>query len=181
MRRAQRVLVAVTIVFIMAAGGCGYTTRAYVGPHQSVYIAPFKNNIDIATSRSEYANYVSYYPLLESAITNAVVDRFIFDGSFSVVKEAAADVIIRGELTSYIRGPLRYAENNEDVTEYRVSVVANVEYVNNKTGELIWKQTLAGDSSYYTTGTQAKSEKTALDSAITDLARRVVEAVVEAW
>jgi len=38
-----------------------------------------------------------------------------------------------------------------------------------------------GNTSYFTTGTQAKSEATAVNDALTDLARRIVERTVEQW
>ena len=176
-----RYCVLLGICFLLCVSGCGYTTRAYIGPYQTIYVAPFKNNVDIAKTKVEYANYAGYYPLLESTITNAVVDRFIFDGSLKTVRENEADVIIKGALVSYVRGAARYAENNEDVNEYRVTITVEVEFYNNDTQKLIWQKHISGDSSYFTTGTQALTEKQALDSAITDLSRRIVEAVVEAW
>lgn len=182
MRRAPLYAIAAACLLVCVAGGCGYTTTAYIGSSRTIYIAPFKNGINIASSKSENASYINYYPLLESTITDAVVDRFIFDGNLKVVKEKDADLIIRAELTSYSRGALRYAENNEDVTEYRVTVTANAELYDTKTQQAVWQdRSFSGDSTYYTTGTQAITEKDALDNAIADLARRFVESIVEAW
>jgi hypothetical protein len=144
-------------------------------------VAPFKNSINTASEKSAYTKYMSYYPLLESTITRAVVDRFIFDGSLKVVKESDAEVILKGELIAYNRDAVRYADNNEDVQEYRITITVNLSLYS-KTGELIWqKDNFSGDTSYYITGSRAKSEKDALDDAIKDLARRVVEEFVEAW
>lgn len=182
MKNVRLCAVLVVCLVLCVFSGCGYTTRAYIGPYKTIYIAPFKNNIDIASARSELSNFVNYFPLLENDITSAVVDRFIFDGNLKVVKEEEADVIIRGELTVYNRGALGYAQNNEDVTEYRVTLTSNIEFYNNKTKKTIWrKDGFAGDSTYFTTGAQSLSEREALDNAVTDLARRIVEAVVEAW
>jgi len=162
--------------------GCGYTTRSYTGIYKTIYVAPFKNSINIADEKSTYTKYMTYYPLLESTITQAIVNRFIFDGSLKAVKEEAADVILKGELTSYSRDAVRYADNNEDVQEYRITVTINMALYKGSTGELIWqKDGFSGDTSYYISGTRAKSEKDALDSAVKDLARRVVEEFAEAW
>jgi hypothetical protein len=162
--------------------GCGYTTRAYTGIYKTIYVAPFKNSINVADEKAAYSKYMSYYPLLESTITQAVVNRFIFDGSLKVVKEQDADVVLKGELIAYNRDAVRYADNNEDVQEYRITLTINMALYNGDTGELIWqKGGFSGDTSYYISGTRAKSEKDALDSAISDLARRVVEEFVEAW
>jgi hypothetical protein len=183
MSKIKSLLVVLAAFGLIACCGCGYTARAYIGKYQTIYVAPFKNSIDVASAKSEYSRYISYYPMLESAVTNAVVNRFVFDGSLKVSKEKDADVILRGELVSYQRNPLRYSQdNNEDVTEYRVTLIINMGLYDGKTGDLIWqKNSFAGDSSYYTAGTQAKTEKAALDNAVTDLARRVVEEFVEAW
>lgn len=182
MKNARYRLVLIICFVLCVLSGCGYTTRAYIGPYRTIYIAPFKNSIDIATARSEFSNYVSYFPLLENDITNAVVNRFIFDGILKVVREEDADVVIRGELTAYNRGALGYAANNEDVTEYRVTLTTKLEFYNNKTKKTIWQRSgFAGDSTYFTTGSRAISEGDALDKAVVDLARRIVEAVVEAW
>ena len=175
-------LIIIIVLTSLNFSGCGYTTRAYIGPYKTIYVAPFKNRVDVANAKSEYSRYMSYYPLLESTITQAVVDRFIFDGSLKITREDDADVVLKGELVSYERGALRYAENNEDVTQYRITLVVNISLYNRDTGEQIWqKNSFAGDSTYYTTGSQAKSEKSALDDAISDLARRVVEEFTEAW
>lgn len=162
--------------------GCGYTTRSYTGIHKTVYVAPFKNEINIADEKAAYSRYMSYYPLLEATITRAVVDRFLFDGSLKVAKEKDADVVLKGELISYNRDPVRYTDDNETVDEYRTTVTVNIALYKGETGELIWqKDSFSGDTSYYITGTRAKSEKEALDDAIKDLARRVVEEFTEAW
>lgn len=182
MKKSNIILLFAIGYLLFATMGCGYSTRAYVGPYKTIYVAPFKNSINIADAQSEYARYKTYYPLLESTITQKVVDRFIFDGSLRISREEDADLVIRGELVSYERGALRYAANNEDVTEYRITLLVNIGLYNGKDGKLIWqKNNFAGDTSYFTTGSQAKSEKTALDAAVVDLARRITEAVVEAW
>ena len=38
-----------------------------------------------------------------------------------------------------------------------------------------------GDATYFTSGTLAKTEDTALDEAVDDLARRIVERTIEWW
>ena len=182
MRKLKYFLLVICVLYLVAFCGCGYTTRAYIGPYQTIYVTPFKNRIDITNIKSEYSRYITYYPLLEATVTRAVVDRFIFDGSLKITKEEGADLILKGELVTYERGALRYAEDNEEVTEYRITLLVNIGLYNGKTGKQIWqKNSFAGDSSYYPTGSQAKSEKAALDDAISDLARRIVEELVEAW
>jgi hypothetical protein len=181
MRISKSILVFAFALLMFNLYGCGYTTRAYTGIYKTIYVAPFKNGINTADEKASYTKYMSYYPLLESTITRAVVDRFIFDGSLKVVKENYADVVLKGELISYNRDAVRYTDNNEDVQEYRITLTVNISLYG-KAGELIWqKNNFSGDTSYYITGTRTKSEKDALDDAIKDLARRVVEGFVEVW
>lgn len=182
MKKIKYLLFLAFVLYIASFYGCGYTTRVYIGPYQTIYVAPFKNSINIADIRSEYSRYISNFPLLETTITRAVVNRFIFDGSLKITKKPDADIVLKGELISYERDALRYAENNEDVTQYRVTLVVDMGLYDGKTGNRIWqKDSFAGDSTYHTTGSQVKSEKSALDDAVSDLARRIVEELVEAW
>jgi hypothetical protein len=54
--------------------------------------------------------------------------------------------------------------------------------IDNTTGEVYWEEpSFAGEATYFLTGAQAKSETAALDEALTDLARRVVERTVQNW
>lgn len=180
----RKVVTGFTIYYLLSTvmAGCGYTTKSYIGPYETIYVMPFKNSIDITNVKSDYVNYISYYPLLESTITQAVVNRFTFDGNLKIAREENADLIIKGELISYQRGALRYALDNETVQEYRLNLIVNIGLYKGKDGTQIWqKDSFAGETTYFISGPNAKSEKAALDAAISDLARRIVEEVVEAW
>jgi len=173
-------LASVFVIFYLS--GCGYSTHAYIGPYKTIYISPFKNAINIASIKSENANYANYYPLLESNITQGVVDKFIAEGSLKVVDEKDADLILKGELKSYQHDVLNYAPNIEDVKEYRTTLIVDMTLYKAKDMSVIWqKNNFAGDTTYYIIGPQAKTEQDALDDAMKDLSRRVMEAVVEAW
>ena len=57
-----------------------------------------------------------------------------------------------------------------------------MELTNNKTGVVMWKEKgFAGETTYRTSGSLAKSDDAAVNDAIDDLARRIVERTVEAW
>jgi len=177
----RRCVFGILILFVcLIIAGCGYTVRGFSSKYKSVYVAPFKNSIDITSHKSEYRRYRSYFPLMESTITQKTVDRFIFDSNIKIARENEAEVILKGELIEYERAPLRYADNNEDVTEYRITVWVNIILYDGKTNEIIWtKNHFPGDDTYELTGSRSKSERNALSDAIEDLARRIVEVVVE--
>lgn len=163
--------------------GCGYITRFCIYPAgTSIAVRPFLNKINIADERSEYKRLVTYFPLLETKVTNAVVDRFILDGNLKVVRVEISDLVLEGEVTGYKRDALQYTDNNEDVSEYRITLFSNITLKDVKTGEILWQETnFAGDATYYSQGTLAKTETVAVQDAISDLSRRIVERVVEAW
>ncbi len=180
----KRVLVFVGLCFwVAAAPGCGYTTRAHIAADgfRTIYVAPFSNKIDMTSETNEGSRFKTYFPLMENTIKNAVVDRYIFDGTLKVVKEDAADVILKGSVVHYRRDILR-SSSGDDPEEYRVTVFVDLTLTDAKTGALIWeKKNFGGDSTYYTTGQYVKTESEAIQDAMTDLARRIVEATVETW
>jgi hypothetical protein len=161
--------------------GCGYTTRSMISDkYRTIYITPFTNRIDITQEGGAGNKYQLYRPLLESEITKTVSNRYLFDGNLKPTKEATADLILKGELVQFRKDPLRYADNSDDVTEYRVNIVVNLEMWD-KTGpekQLLWSEpSFTGETSYFVTG----SEEQAVQNSITDLARRIVERTVEQW
>jgi len=117
------------------------------------------------------------------ASTNSIaqIDKFMFDGNLRPVNYESADVTLKGELMEFRKDPLRY-DDNDNVTEYRVNMVVNISLWNNRDSSLIWEENnFTGITSYFTTGTAAKTEAQAINDAITDLVRRVVERAVEEW
>ena len=165
--------------------GCGYSAHSvYRGPYKTIFIEPFTNKVDIlsenATSLSQ--RFRTYYPLLETNIRSAVINRFMYEGGFRLAAKDAADLILKGDLIDYQRDALRYENNQQDVAEYRVSLIMHLILFKRGDEKPLWDEpNFVGDASYFTSGAQAKSEKTALDDAITDLARRVLERLVENW
>lgn len=164
--------------------GCGYTTRSFVNPNiKTIYIEPFANKINITSELSENRKYKTYFPLLEVKITRAVVDRFVFDGNLRIGKPDTADIILKGELLDYAKDPLRYSSSdNSTVEEYRLSLTVNISLIERRENKLLWEEKgFIGDTTYFTSGSSAKSEETALSAALTDLARRIVARTIEEW
>lgn len=179
MRNAAALLLLSTTVF---SGGCGYTTQSLLPSHyKSIYVDNFKNGINVAAEQSNLRMYRGYTPGMETTITKAVRDRYLFDGNLKVSSEDNADVILRAELIDFKRDVLRYDVNN-NVQEYRVKLIINMKLEEVKTGKVVWEEKgFAGETDYTTQGTFSKSENAAIDSAIADLAKRIVERTVEAW
>jgi CYTH domain-containing protein len=164
--------------------GCGYTSRSLITKdYQTIYVHPFVNKIDITRETSVARKYEIYYPLLEKDITRQVINQFMFDGNLRIAKEEDADLILKGELVNYRRDALRYTgQDNKEVEEYRISIVVNLKLYDTRKEATLWEvKNLIGDTTYFTQGSLAKSESTAINEAVDDLARRVVYRVVEVW
>jgi hypothetical protein len=170
---------------VLGLSSCGYTTRSMISDqYKTVYITPFVNTIDITQEGASGDKYQLNRPLTETEVTKAVSNRYLFDGNLKPVKETSADMILVGQLVQFRKDPLRYADNSDDVTEYRVNIVVNLEMWDNTGPEkkLLWSEPgFTGETSYFVTGAQAISEDQAVQNSITDLARRVVERTVEQW
>ncbi|MBU0469480.1 MAG: hypothetical protein KKD07_06210 [Candidatus Omnitrophica bacterium] len=158
--------------------GCGYTTRTTLpGNFKTIYIEDFSNEITFTTEKVRDV----YFPLLEIKVRNSIVDRFMFDGYVRVVDKDDADLILKGNLKGYQRDALRYTDN-DDVEEYRVRIIVALELIDVKNQEIAWSEAgFAGEATYFITGSQATTEESAVNNAIIDLAKRVVERTVEDW
>lgn len=170
------------VLFLALLSGCGYTTRSLLPSNfKSIYIDNFVNEIKIAAEQTDERMYRGYRPGLERDITKAVIDRFLFDGNLNISNDRDADLVLRGALMDYKRDALRYDANN-NVEEYRILLIVNIELKDVRADKLVWEEKgFAGETTYRTTGTLAKSESTAVSDAAKDLARRIVERTVEGW
>ncbi len=162
--------------------GCGYTTRSMIAArYQTVYVAPFSSVIELANERDSGNKYKIYRPGLETEISRSLTNKFLFDGNLKPVSKETADVVLKGELVEFRRDPLRYTAGDE-VEEYRLVLVVNISLWDRSQETLIWEEkNFTGDTSYFTQGSQAKSETAAIQDAVADLSSRIVARVVEEW
>ena len=167
----------------MFLAGCGYTTGSVLPAHiRTIYVKPFSNEIDITKEVTDIDRYKIYRPTLEIDITKAVVNRFLYDGTLRVVEEKDADVVLSGAIISFKREPLRYTEDDE-IEEYRLRIAAKVVFEDRRKEKILWEETVSNrkTNTYFTQGSEAKSEIEALDETIEDVAKRIVNRTVEAW
>jgi hypothetical protein len=189
-KRINLFLFLTMVCFLLITGltGCGYTTRSMLyGNYGTIYVAPFLNKVDIAEESFSANKYRIYRPMLETDITKKVINRYLFDGNLKPAKEAAADLVLKGELIEYRKDPLSYTANTENVTEYRINIYVNLSLWDTKENKLLWQENnFNGNYSYFTDNNVNSAsvkvpESTAVNNAIEDLARRVVERTVEQW
>ena len=179
-----------TICCFLTTGltGCGYTTRSMLyGNYNTIYVAPFLNKVDITQEAFSENKYRIYRPMLETDITKKVINRYLFDGNLKLVKESTADLVLKGELIEYRKDPLSYTADSDVVTEYRININVNLSLWDTKENKLLWQENnFNGNYSFFTSDeTNSASiqvpEATAVNNAIEDLARRIVERTVEQW
>ncbi len=170
------------IIILATLSGCGYSTHSAAKlSFRTIYVEPFKNNINYTSEFSEARNIRTYFPLLETKITQAIIDRFLFDGNLKIASKQDAAVVLKGALIDYTRDPLRYDDNN-NVLEYRVNLVISMSLYDTREDKLVWEESrFIGNAPYFTSGSQAGSESSAVNDALEDLGRRVVERTVEQW
>jgi len=181
----QIVLLVTGYSLLVSITGCGYTTRSMISNQfHTIYIPPFVNKIDITKETDVGSKYRIYRPSMETDVTRAVTNKYLFDGNLRPVKSANADLILKGELVEYRQDPLRYTDNDE-VEEYRINIIVNLSLWDTKENKLVWQEiNFTGNFTYFTSFTKTGTPKTqdvAVNDAINDLARRIVERTVEQW
>lgn len=166
----------------LLAVGCGYTTRPGLPADvRTIYIKPFVNRIDLTQVTTDVSRFPIYRHGMEADLTNAVLSRFQFTGLLRPAGADRADWRLEGELVEFRRDALRY-DASAQVEEWRLNVVVNLRLVDQRTQAVVWEEPrFTGDTTYFARGANAESETAALDRAITDLARRMVERTVENW
>jgi len=173
-------LVMAMLVFI--SSGCGYTNKSLIAPDAStIFIETFKNKIDVTKEPSTKQKYNVYKPFIETKVTDAVMNRVLYDGNFKIVDRGSADLLLEGEVINYLRQPVRYSDS-KDILEYRLNVIVNFTLKDLRADKVLLDQkNLVADISFFVTGKSAKSEDQALDTLLEDLARRVATRIVSRW
>jgi hypothetical protein len=168
----QGIILGALVLFL---GGCGYTMKATLPEGiKTIAVPTFKN---VITPSDRY----TYQPGLEIDLTNAVIDDLLFDGNLKVVNEDEADALLLGEIVRYEQESIRY-NSSEGVRQYRLFMVVKLTLQNQKTGKVIWtEKNFTGDTEYFIEGGSTVTERTAARNAIEDLAKKIVNRIVEDW
>lgn len=170
--------------------GCGYTTRSMISDkYRTIYVTPLINKIDITNELNTGSKFKIYRPRIETDITTAVINKYLFDGNLKPAKKEVADLVLKGEVLDYRKDPLRYNENDE-VSEYRMNLIVKLSMWDNKENKLLWEESsFTGYFDYFTnnypltnvTRYSDSDDQVPLNNALEDLARRIVERTVNEW
>lgn len=166
------------VCMTLLVAGCGYTTKSLLPDnYNTVFVQPFENKIDFVNADDRKL----YVAGLENRVREAIVDRYLFDGNLRVADQDTADLVLKGKLIRFQREELRL-QNDDTVKEYRIRVTVSMTLWDPVQDKVVWEEpAFAGESTYYTTGTLAKSESQAIDDAVEDLANRAVARTIENW
>ena len=160
---------------LYASLGCGYTRKTVLPQEiKTIYVDTVKNAIQLE-------NLFAYQPGLEIDITNAIIRRLQRDGILRVTTRDNADAVLNGKLIAYEQEGLRFT-GLESIEEYRLFIVLDLQLVNNKTKEVIWKEpNFSGDAEYFVSSVRSLAREEATHRAVDRLARNVVDRIVEDW
>ena len=175
-------LLASSCLILCLTGGCGYTTRPGLASYlKTIYVTPFINKIDVTQLGTGDERFPIYRHQMEVDLTREVINRYQFTGLLRPASADRADCRLEGELVEFRRDALRY-DASQQVEEWRLNIVVNLKFFDQRANTLLWEEgRFTGDTTYFALGSNVESESQALNRALTDLARRIVERSVENW
>lgn len=164
---------------LIVFSSCGYSTRGFVYRDDKIYIPPIVSKVTITSEDRRYSNYTSNPVLLEKRLTNILINEFNVYGRLKVVTSGEDALKLICTITGYTKEALRYTES-EDIKEQRLRLQVHMRLLDSG-GNTIKERDIVGQSSYFLTGANRKTESAAQQELITDTARRIKEAVIEEW
>lgn len=157
-------------LLMTSAGGCvGYRLGSTLPPDlRSVHVPPVVNN--------------SGEPLLELVTTRELLQELQRDGTLKVAAADQADSLLEITLVGFQQSPLRYERDNPKATrEYRQEITAQIVFKNVRTGKLLLRKEVKGESTFDLVGDLTSAKRATVPLCARDLAHDIVESVVEYW
>ncbi|MCD6526230.1 MAG: hypothetical protein J7K75_04470 [Desulfuromonas sp.] len=141
-------LISTAIVCLLLVCGCGYHLpgrgEALPDDIQRVMIEPFNNK--------------TAEPFLETQLTNEIHDQFSRRRTLEVVSTAElADAILSGTITSYRSSSVSY-DLNDDITEYRATMVVEAELIRANGEEVIWQGSVSWREEFFANDDRAQQD-----------------------
>jgi outer membrane lipopolysaccharide assembly protein LptE/RlpB len=167
------------LVCLIALAGCGYSTKGYKYKENKIRITPVVNKINITSESRKYSGYTAYPKLIEDRLTNRLVSEFNIQSNLNVVSKPEGALKLECQVTDYKRQTLRYTDS-DDPEEQRLRLHVKMKLISSE-GEILQEKNVVGQTSFFLTGPNSKSEVAAQAELIDDTARRITEAVVETW
>ena len=168
--KCTAMLLGMALVLLTLPGCVGYQLGSTLPPDvKAIYVQLFINNCN--------------EPLLEIDTTNATIAEFQKDGTLRIVPKGEADVLLETTLNAMTLTPLRYDQITDKAkpNEYRLTLQVSFVLKRAKTREIMNEASVVGESTFVFVGNLNSSKRAAIPAASEDLAKRIVEKVVETW
>jgi len=167
-------LSSILIMPLLTASCAGYRVGAvtpdYLTEVSTINIPNFKNN--------------TLEPRLDAIVTNAVIARFMNDGTLQVTNGDNADTVLEGTITRVDRRQLRSARFNT-LRSRELGFIITVDYrlIEPATQRVLAAGTVRGDTSLFVDANIQGAERQAVPDAALRLAENLVTRVTEggAW
>jgi phosphotransacetylase len=154
----------------MVLSGCaGYTlgpTNGVAAGERSVQVTPFINR--------------TLQPRLSDPVTEQVRKEFQRDGTYRLVSNGEADIIVTGAITKYDRGNVTY--NSSDVLlaqDYRLTLIAQVKAHERSTGKVIFEGPITGSTLIRVGPDLTSAERQAMTLLAADFAKNLTAQLVQ--
>lgn len=168
--KCSAMLMGMALVLLTLPGCVGYRLGSALPPDvKTIYVRLFINKCN--------------EPLLEIDTTNATIAEFQKDGTLRIVPRGEADVLLETTLNAMTLTPLRYDQVTDKAkpNEYRLALQVSFVLKRAKTREIMNEASVIGESTFVFVGNLNSSKRAAIPAASEDLAKRIVEKVVETW
>lgn len=156
----------------LLAGCAGYT----VGPIKPTYMKDV-HTIAVPTFKND-----TLVPRMEVMLANSVIRQLQQDGTFQIGSVNSSDAILEGTILSLDRYPARSLRGNVlSTTEFNLYMRVAFTVTDRRTGKILAKRSLSGETSFFVGGDVQQDEQQALPLAAEKVAVEIATALTEGW
>lgn len=164
----KQILSLASLVGLLSITGCIYSFSGSTLPThlKTVEIPLFTNN--------------SLEPNVADDVTQELSKELLGNNLLKVVQKNG-DAEIAGTVTSYVNTPYTFGASDTrqvNVTQYVVRITADVDFIDRKKDESIYKGTVTGEGIY---DLQKENEQTGKSKAVKELVQRIMQNSVQGW
>ena len=162
-------ILAVLALTVLLAGCAGYQ----VGPTNGT--AAGSRSVEVAL----FANH-TLEPRLSEPIAQALRQRLQQDGTFHLDTQGNADVVVTGDIISFVRNPLSFQRTDIITTrDYDELVTVHVKAVERGSGKVILERDVVGRSTVESNADLGSAERQAAPLVAESIARQVTDLLAD--
>ena len=168
----MRTLFVALLVAVSLSGCAGY----HLGEAKPQYLKDV-HKIAIPTFRNG-----TFIPRVEVLVTNTVIKQFQQDGTYRITDESQADAVLRANIITVGRRPVRSVRGNVLATsEFNLALAVTYSLFTRDGQKLVGPLTVSGTTSFFVGSDVATEEEQAIPLAAEDLAVHLVSQLSEGW